>query len=271
MHASFSFSRLAALVRKQWMENARFYLLATLAIIGLNALLFTFWISTSNQYEEQTTYVFFYVGLLLAGCIFASSAFSMLGKKEQGMYWLGLPASHLEKLVCTIFYTTIIFTVVYTAAFFLVRSAAYMVIQSIVAHHRDHQWIPVRLKIENHFLDNFIYFAYAYFAVQAVYLMGSVYFARASFVVTTIIGAVIIFSFIYLMTRVSNHFAPDQLMWDGLTMRTINMSDPGGRAFEHRVYHVSDWLGQTVLFLLKFGWAPVFWTIAYFRLKEKEI
>ncbi len=41
------------------------------------------------------------------------------------------------------------------------------------------------------------YFIYGFFAVQAFYLLGSVYFSRYSFIITTIVGSALIFVFVY--------------------------------------------------------------------------
>jgi len=272
MNDSFSFSRLGLLVRKQWMENARFYLISTLALVGLHALVFAIWmVANSGTYSEDFTYAVYMVGLFLAGCVFASNAFSMLGNKDKGIYWLGFPASHLEKLLCTIFFTTILFILAYSASFFLVKSIAVPIIKSYILSHPGHSWQPTGWgRKDNDFPTIMGYLFCTFIAVQALYLMGSVYFTRASFLITTIIGAALIFAFIFYLDRIYQWFLANRyVMWDGLTMRTSYVNGPGTSA--NRIYHVSEWLRQSILFLLKFGWAPVFWTITYFRLKEKEI
>ncbi len=37
------------------------------------------------------------------------------------------------------------------------------------------------------------YFIYGYFAVQSLYLLGSVYFRRYTFILTTVVGALLFF------------------------------------------------------------------------------
>src|SRR5258707_14494426 len=100
------------------------------------AVVFAFWISASRpDYHEEITYVIFLFGLFITGAVFASTTFNMLGNKDKGVYWLGFPASHLEKLLCSLFYTTIVFSMVYAISFFLVKAAAVMVSMPIVAAH----------------------------------------------------------------------------------------------------------------------------------------
>ena len=55
----------------------------------------------------------------------------------------------------------------------------------------------------------------------------------------------------------------------------------GTDAYVYRVYvsdgdmdkiiHLPEWINSIVLFLLKYAFAPIFWVVTYFRLKEKEI
>ena len=108
MSPTFSFSRLGKLIAKQFYENSRLYLISTLALLGLLSLAFTFWITVAGpNYQEEQTYFNFLFGLFLAGANFASMSFNMLGRKDKGIYWLGIPATHLEKLVCTILFSVV--------------------------------------------------------------------------------------------------------------------------------------------------------------------
>ena len=96
MTTTFSFSRLLQLIRKQWIENSRLYLFSVLALLGMLGLIMLFWvIADGKQYSEDSLYIIFVFGLFVAGAVFASMSFSMLGNKEKGTYWLAFPASHL--------------------------------------------------------------------------------------------------------------------------------------------------------------------------------
>src|SRR5687767_9731555 len=107
MSSTFSFSRLGKLIAKQFFENSRFYLFCVLAMFGLQAIVFVLWVGASGPiYYEQVTYIIFIFGLFISGTVFAGMSFNMLGSKDKGIYWLSIPATHLEKLVCTILYST---------------------------------------------------------------------------------------------------------------------------------------------------------------------
>lgn len=262
MSATFSFSRLGKLIAKQFYENSRLYLIATLALLGLLALAFTFWITVAGpNYQEEETYFIFLFGLFLAGTIFASMSFNMLGRKDKGIYWLGIPATHLEKLVCTILFSILLFFIVYCLCFYLIKTIAltYLATNTVAVY--------TEMKESADGFGSVIkYFLYAYFAVQSLYLLGSVYFSRYSFIVTTVIGALVMFVFVYFITQIDKFmFKPDD--WELLTVRRVDANVPGN----YFLYSVSPTVIDIVKYAVQFIWVPVFWFAAWYRLKEKEI
>jgi hypothetical protein len=268
MTANFSFSRLLQLIRKQWIENSRIYLLSTLALIGILGLVITFWIvSSNNDFNEQTLYIIFIFGIYITGAVFASTSFGMLSEKEKGAYWLGFPASHLEKMLTVLFFNVVVFTVVYAICFFVLKTIAISYVHNLVAQKPQfYKFYLVNWKSENGFASGFPYFIYAFFAVQAFYILGSVYFSRFSFLLTTVIGAALIFLFMWFAISLLKHNLPPFYTWDGFNVRYMNWSNT-----KDKIYQLPSLAANTLPFLLKFIWAPVFWLITWFRLKEKEI
>lgn len=267
MTTTFSFSRLLQLIRKQWIENSRLYLFSVLALLGMLGLIMIFWIISDGQhYSEDSLYIIFIFGLFVAGAVFASMSFSMLGHREKGTYWLAFPASHLEKLLCMIFYNVIVFTLVYSACFFLVKSGAVAYVNNLIADKpavytlRRSKW-----GADGSFLSVFPYFIYGFFAVQSFYLLGSVYFSRYSFVITTIAGSALIFIFAYYTAElVEGSFTG--FSWNGDHVRKY---DAGFNTYQR--YELPSWLSGVLEYVIKFIWAPVFWVVTWFRLKEKQI
>lgn len=256
------------LVRKQWVENFRLYLFSVLALISILGIIFLFWFNTSdNNFNENSLYIIFFFGLFIAGGVFASMSFSMLGEKEKGTFWLILPASHLEKLLCIIFYNLIVFTLVYCACFFLLKTLAITYIQNlIVINPSQYHFKPIDWN-NNDNGRTLPYLMYAFFAVQAFYLLGSVYFARFSFVLTTVMGAVLIGAFIWSGYYLSKNMLPEGFNWNGNYVYT-NISE---KSNNYNSYQLSGTLFNILSFMVKFIWAPVFWIAAWYRLKEKEI
>ncbi len=271
MLSDFSFSRLVQLIRKQWIENSRWYFFATLALIGLLAIIFCFWVFASNgQYTEDTVYMLYMAGLFIGGSIYASISFSALGDKAKAAYWLHFPASHLEKLLCAILYSVIFYVVVYSACFFLVKTVAVAYVQDLVSDD------PLTYKYhlirnEEEFWRVYKVFAYAFFAVQAFYLLGSVYFPRYAFIITSIIGAAMGFVFIMYMVNLQRSFFPSypgDYSWSGFFVDKQQWEE--GSFVTHR-YELSSFWKNFLEYTLKFVWAPVFWVVAWFKLKEKQV
>jgi hypothetical protein len=261
MTTAFSFPRLLQLVRKQWFENSRFYLFSVLALLGLLALVFTFMILTGGTYfREESMYMIYLFGLYISGSVFASMSFNILGDKTKGTYWLSFPASHLEKLICVLFYTVIAFTLMYSACFYIVRSAAIAYIQS----NPQLKFQPVQWSFG--FMQAFPYFLYGYFAVQSFYLLGSAYFSRYAFIITTIVGAALIFAFLYYMDKLSDNSFGNGYNWRGDHVSSFNNGDNTLKR-----YNLSPFLTDSLRFMIRFIWAPVFWLVTFFRLKEKEL
>ena len=265
MNSSFSFQRLSLLIRKQWAENSRFYGLASLAMLGVMSMVFIiFWILMDfPNYREDQTVVIYFIGLFLVGCLFASTAFQALGEKEKGQYWLSLPATHTEKLVTVILFSTVLFFLVYTACFFLVKWLALVYVEMRM---KDSPVITYS-KYSNR--EKVIpYLLLGFFAVQALFLLGSIYFKKYAYVKTVILGIAFFGIYIYCMARLFNDSLPEGFHWEGY--RVVFNNIPNNNSIYH-LYSFGETFNQVLLAIIKWIWAPVFWVIAWFRLKEKEI
>lgn len=272
MTANFNFPRLVKLILKQWIENARIYMFSTLAIIGILGLVFIFWIAMAgNDYQEETLYIIFTFGIYTAGSVFASMSFGMLTEKRRGIYWLGFPASHLEKLLTVIFFNLIVFTIIYSLCFFLIKTLAVAYVHKLVATDSyKYSYQLAYSKNSGSFMEVFPNFIYGFFAAQAFYMLGSVYFSRFSFVMTTVTGVALIFIFMWFNVSLFKHELPTGFFWNGLDV-TKYYNKKGGGLSDYHTYQLPFILLIPISFLVKFIWAPVFWLITWFRLKEKEI
>jgi hypothetical protein len=257
MNNTLSFPRLLQVMRKHWIENLSFYGMAVLAMIGiLSLVLAMFVLTTGNYYLEDGLYVIYLVGLFIIGCILASVAFSMLGDKAKGGFWLSLPASHLEKLITVVFFTTVVFFAVYSACFFGLKAIAMTVIESRVAEHPDKyhlqrvHWNGERETDGFGFI--FKIFLFIFFAVQALFLMGSAYFGKFAFIKTIIIAAILIFFFVWYTYQLNEWLMPRGVY-------TGDFMVPSKKTID-----VLQWVVRLI-------WAPLFWLITWFRLKEKEL
>ncbi len=294
MNQTFNTGRWWLLVGKHWSENKRKYTLSLIAIAGL--LLFWFIVMAIsdgfrglNISMQTTTY---YFGLFLAGCLYGSILFADLGSKTKGLNYLTVPASHLEKLLCSLFYSVIIFFVFYTALFYLVdilivKAANALEYSYWVKHHTAGNTFEPQ-EIYNVFYqpehssrnEGLIYILLGYFVVQSVFILGSVYFPKFSFIKTVIASFLIGLLMVFLVVKVIAPILPSGNYYHGLTSYEVYTvkDSPAVQgimiysdAETDKLVSIPEWIGDVLLFLLKFAFAPLFWLATYYRLKEKEI
>jgi hypothetical protein len=280
----FSFSRWRLLVAKQWVEHGRRYLLSLLAIGGLIAAWEAFLIAVViyAPLEPFMQFATHMVGLYFTGCLFASSLFAELGNKKQAAPWLSLPASHLEKLLCAILYGVVLFYLAFTLVFYLVDIPMVHWANSILARHPLNfpgSSTPVAASLvynlfttagaplpekEGHL------FTAGYFAIQAVFLLGSVYFTRFSFIKTVVAGLLFMLAFVIFQKLVLHPMKPDG--WsDNFFRWTQEMNELNDRDHPLREVRLPYPFESILLLLTQVAIAPFFWLVTWFRLKEKEV
>lgn len=278
MNQTFDLSRWMLLLQGHWAENRKRYLLSLLAIGGLLLGWYSFLLMVVRNgpledWLQSTTY---FSGLYFVGCLYASSLFSELGNKAEGINYLSLPASHLEKLFCALFFGVFLFFVAYTLIFYivdipLVEIANRSKMEGHLLGFPDPRWtgfgvvnifskkigtapgIPIRL------------FMLGYFAIQSAFVLGSVWFTRYSFIKTIV--TVLVFLLIQMLFQrlletsvphkwfIAGWFSWRRFMEDG-TVHTVSLP---------------DWIQNSLFFLMEYCLPFVFWTITYYRLKEKEV
>lgn len=267
------------LLQGHWAENRKRYLLSLLAIGGLLLGWFSFLLmivrnGPLESWLQSTTY---FSGLYFVGCLYASSLFAELGNKAEGINYLSLPASHLEKLLCALFFGVFLFFIAYTLTFYIVdipmveianrskmgghlfgfpapgQPTGFELVNVFAKVVGTAPGIPVRL------------FMLGYFAIQSAFVLGSVWFTRYSFIKTIV--AVLVFLLIQMLfqrvleTRVphgwfiAGWFNWRQFLPDG-SVHTVRLP---------------LWLQDSLFFLMEYSLPFVFWTITYYRLKEKEV
>lgn len=257
----FSLNRLGLLIRRQWAERSRLYILMMGAIAGLLAVaFFIFGLANQDRIWMESSYIFLFVGLFLGGAITAAMTFSDLSQRTTGIYYLGVPATHGEKLVCGVLFSQVFFNAAYLVIFFILRAAAfaiYRLIPHMVLEHTPdlrgiHEVIGYVITI--------------YVAVQTLFLLGSVYFERFAFV-KTIVSTVLVMVGLVLFVVYVIHPITGNLHPAG-DVGVFRVFNEDGSQY---TYTLPLGFSRVVWFLCKYIWAPVFWVAAYFRLKEKEL
>src|SRR3546814_799033 len=250
------------------MENVRFYLLYTAASRGITGLLIGFWltIKSRNDYYEEHFYSYALLALFLCGTLFANLQFEPLSGKARGIAWLSFPASHLEKFLCALFYTVIVLN----GLFLIGATVIKWLLVFCITHGipEGGRWLPMPPFMES---EEF-YFIYLFIAVQAFYLLGSVWFARFSFVKTTVLLVVLVVLGVYYIYYINERvFGFGSYHWSINDDIIVLKSTRIGEIMFEKAYKPAPWLTETVFWLMQYGWAPVFWIITWKRLAEKEI
>lgn len=282
MNQIFSFNRWLLLIGKHWSENRKKYTLGLMALTGIMIVWFIFNIIMEpyDAMDESIQYGTYFVGLFIVGCLYGSTLFSELSSKPKGINYLSVPASHFEKTLSTLLYGVVIFFLCYTAIFYVADFIMVKIANAVsyaywVKHHTEGQAFSPR-KIVNVFWGNeragrvdiniFFLFLLAYFAVQSAFILGSVYFVKFSFIKTAL-ALIVAFLFIIVFTnKALGSFAPDGGFSNGFS--TYRLYSDGDM---DKIIRLPEWINSIVLFLLKYAFAPIFWVVTYFRLKEKEI
>jgi len=274
MNSVFDLNRWLLYIGKHWNENKKKYLLSLGAIAGLLVLWYSFLmlVNADHSLSSDIQAITYYVGLFLTGCLYASLIFSDLSEGPKAMHYLLTPASLLEKLMTAILYGVILFFICYTIIFygvdFIMLKAANGVASAVA--EREHRPFNHPAEVINVFVaprsgENF-YIVLAYFSIQSIFLLGSVYFVRFQYIKTLVSGLVVFLVLVFFVHKVIGSFMPDGGFFKPFTVFRI---------FDHQKGELSvqlpEWFSMIMLFLIKYTLAPSLWVVAYFRLKEKEV
>lgn len=274
MNQFFDARRFGLLVAKHWTDNRKRYGLSVLAFIGLLTAWFVFTQLTElddpmSANIQQATFLFC---LFVVGSFYASQYFRDLGSRPKGINFLLVPASTFEKILCSLLYTVILFTVVFTAAFYLVDVLMVAIANGITTSGEGASRAPVINLFTLILLPlgdgSSVNVLLVFFSVQSVFLLGSVYFARYGLLKTIITGFALFFLFFCLL-----YFFYEKLLPGGeatnayLTAFQLEVEGPA----DHHLVRAPEWMGKLLHYMVLYAAAPFFWMVTYFRLKEKQV
>ncbi len=276
MNAVFDLKRWFLYMGKHWNENKRRYLLSLAAVGGLLILWYSFLmiVNPDNPMGLRIQVVTFYVGLFLTGCLFASMIFNDLSDGPKAIHYLLTPAYSLEKLLTTIVFGVILFFISYTAVFYAVDFIMLKIGNGTMnawleRHHKaprsPQELLNVFISTEGS--DNiYLYILLIFFAVQSMFLLGSVYFVKNQYIKTLVSGLIVFLFMVFFIHKVMGSFMPDGSFFEPFTIYRVWNSSHG-----EVMIQLPEWLSSILLFLTKYALAPSLWVVAYFRLKEKEV
>lgn len=270
MNNTFSLQRLWWLIRKQGTENARFYKLGIPALVGLLSFVFLFFLTVGlgNDYSRDYNAGIFLTGLYVIGIGLASTSFTAMHQKRTGNQWLSLPASALEKLLCAVFYHTIVFGVLYTVCFLLVKNIAMHFVTSFEPDYY-HKLLPGSFFQSMGASRLHLGIFFAFFPVQAFFIAGAAWCSRYAFIKSTIAGAILfIFPLMYFASLTKAMMGAAYTWHPGDIYHSVKVTNLGE---VYKIYTLPTWVYNGLEITLFYGLVLICWVIAWYRLKEKQL
>ncbi len=272
MNNQFNFNRFQLLVKRQWLENKKLFLMGIGVLFGLGILFYsitTSWRGANLDFSIQASTLI--IGLFLGGSIFANFIFKDFSEKSNSGKFLMLPASHFEKLMAGVFYSLIVFPVIFLAVFFIIDFSFVQYINNkhlvLLENNKEaiKNWrenIPFLNQIlEKPIRDKQILIGF-WLVSQTFTILGSIIFGRWSIIKTAVTGFIIFFIYIFI-----NLFF-NKLLISHL-FETI-VENNLGNAMEI-TKPINEIIMKVMAIFTLFILPTILFITSYFKLKEKQV
>lgn len=271
MNNTFDFNRFSLLVKRQWVENKKLFLMEILILVGLEIVFYTL----SSEFEKAQLgatiqFVVFFIGFFICGALFTNSIFKDFSDRNSTTGFLLTPASHLEKLMNGTLFSLIVFPIVFLTVFYILDNAFVSYLN--YSHDLLIQKYPLKFKgwKENvpfftQLLEKPDAFINQYFAswlvTQIFVIVGSITFNRWSLIKTGVFGLALLFAVGLISTYVFDFFIEDVETKAQASVQNIYSLISPTREF----------LRDITIMGFKYVLSPILLLIAYFKLKEKQV
>jgi hypothetical protein len=270
MNNTFNIQRFGLLLKRQWLEFGKIYLITLGVAAGVIIAFYGFSLyglligerDFSDRALNFREPLFLIFGFLFITVI-ASSYFAHLGQKPKAIIDLLIPASTFEKFLAGLFFTTILSSVAFLLIFFSIDLAFVSKLRSVFPDWNFTNMIGTKPESMITYFFNAnkpkeftsIYLVVPFF-ITSIFLLGSIYFNKYHYIKTTI--AVMIFSGI----------------WGYIIVNTAELVFKGRVAiYRNSSIEVDNpklW-AEIGIFCLILLLTAIIWRITYQRLKEKEV
>lgn len=287
MQQIFSFKRVWYLLIKQWHEQKKTLLLLALAA---TILLFVFEYLSSDPLSykplsEDYQSIYFYLFLALLFVLYSFSYFSIMNKKEQATTYLLVPASHFEKILLAIFFSTFLILLLWCIIFLSVNELMVNWLNFNAFHNKvkysnmyegDFFIARKTVSLKTLFTQGQTLLALC-FILQSVAFLGSVYFKHYAVVKTICVALIIYFLLYQLQMKILPHLFNSQFVFNGFekfiktpSKSNLNVTDYLN-ASNYNYIFVPTTFKYFVMYSLLFGVWIFLTIITFFRLKEKQV
>ncbi|MDR0969242.1 MAG: hypothetical protein LBM67_01730 [Lentimicrobiaceae bacterium] len=244
MNTLFSFKRFGLLLQRYFYERRKHDLLfwsITVLVLMLSG----------GSVQFSVTY------LVVSGAIFVSNLFREIHSKTQGINYFMLPATQLEKITMTLFVSVIYYFAMFLITY-IIGNILGTLLNNLLATFLpwfSHTSFFAEKFVQMPLKETFMAFVF----VQAIFLLGGIYFKRNAFLKTVfsifaLIFALLIIEMILVSLFIERTFTtslfPEEMMSFSLHFET----------FYKRILNILGYL-----------FVPFVWIVSYFRLTEKEV
>jgi hypothetical protein len=223
------------------------YAFILLLIILLGGLTFAHFSLTHKAGVVSIWIVSFVSTLLLGGSIFTVLLNKDLRNHSSAIQALGLPASHLEKLIVRLLYSLPI----YTIALWLIFYAVITVYTLFFRSDFDAEELSILHMLKSRMM---FYFILIYAILHNIFFMASLFFKKFPFPKTVIIANIAFFSFCFIVALIKYLSVSGQRIVD---------------IFPETIWQIMVLIGDKVPWFLLL--VPIGWIISYFLLKKKQV
>lgn len=256
MNNTFNIHRFTLLLKRQWLEFGKIFLITLLVATGVIVAFYGLTLFPMEKLEYIPHRLgfreplFFIFGFLFISII-ASSYFAHLGQKSKAIIDLLIPASTFEKFLSGFFFTSILSVLAFLLVFAITDLAFIAYIKSHFTIANSVEQAEVKTFFDKNNINSFAPLYLAPLTVTSVFLLGSAYFNRFHYIKTAI--CVMIFSGI----------------WTYIVMNTVETILSGKTSFNRYNHGKSDieWLAFAIIAVF----TSIVFYITYVRLKEKEV
>lgn len=248
------------MVKRDLLENyktAFFGLLTTLSIFSFIIVMTTV---NGNQFLlTSLSNKMYIIGFFIVGLFFSGMAFKDFRNKEKTMSYLMLPASSLEKLLSMLFLTNIAFLISYTILFGVFNLLNIALVNVFPGDLHIVFYNPFNLNVWKAYL--------IFLPIQAVFLAGAATFKKVPIFYTALYTFILGLIFIFVISFIARYLFDDFLKtFDVMPNASFQFHLNDGASVDFNSFPI-----DIVKFFFNYLVAPVFWIIAWFKIKEKEV
>jgi hypothetical protein len=251
----FNVKRFGRLFLKHGTEHYKAYLMSLLVLVGvmmLGGCFLVYMIEAPMDTALQT--VMFGSIYFLAGTMFTSTIFADFGDQKKAVSSLTLPASNFEKFLVGWLFSLVLFSLVYTATFYLI-----LLILINLQHipNAPHRIIDV---LAGQYVMIFVIFA----LLHAITIFGAIFFKKLHFIKTAFcffisVAMATLLNTIFLQLLLGHRIRP-AIPFGFVVVIEDNVAPIEG----------SNLSGMMIMWMIIII-ALIFWVAAYYRLKEKQV